>query len=123
MLDALLFFYFSPFRVSFGKLCKIRLFEHFSPKARKSADFSRASLFAEQSIASLPKKHCFAQKEALLGSCGVCFLYKTKQKSVLNFLFLSICLNISRLDEKTGVGIILCGGSKKNPPTEIVDGL
>ena len=73
----------------FGILKKIRLLEHFSLKSRKHADSSRASLFGEQSIASLPKKRCFPPNEVLLSSRTVVFLYKTKQKSVLNFLFLS----------------------------------
>ena len=35
-------------------------------------------LFGEQSIASLPKKHCFSPKEALLRFRDVYFLYKIK---------------------------------------------
>ena len=67
-------------------LREIRLLEHFSLNPLYCKLFSRASLFGEQSIASLPKKHSFLPKKALLGFRIVVFLYKTKQKSVLNFL-------------------------------------
>ena len=40
-------------------ILKIRLLEHFPMKARKFLNSDRAQLFGEQSIASLPKKHCF----------------------------------------------------------------
>ena len=67
-------------------LREIRLLEHFSQTPLFCKLFSRASLFGEQSIASLPKKHSFLPKEALLSFRIVVFLYKIKQKSVLNFL-------------------------------------
>ena len=57
-------------------------------------------LFGEQSIASLPKKHCFAQKEALLYKKNSNFLKQKKRKSVLKFLFPPIYLNINYLHEQ-----------------------
>ena len=83
--------------LSLTNMMKKRLLEHFSLKPGKSTDFSRAMLFGEQSIASLPKKHCFPPWEALLGSRMVGFLYKIKRKSVPNLLFLFKGLTMSWL--------------------------
>ena len=64
-------------------LREIRLLEHFSQTPLFCKLFSRASLFGEQSIASLPKKHSFLPKEALLSFRIVVFLYFFVGASIL----------------------------------------
>lgn len=85
MRESYTFFLPYPFNSS-DILREIRLLEHFSQNPLFYKLFSRAMLFGEQSIASLPKKHSFLPKEALLDSRGICFLYKIKRKNVLNSL-------------------------------------